>query len=133
MSCLVYLPRDRYNTHVRERISAILKRELGGDTIEYTAKVSESMLARLHFVVRPPKGETMTDEVQVAEVERKLAERRKDGKVEPLVEQQFSAGRLYAVIASRPGQSGRADGYILEGSELEFYIRRLRSAKSKHA
>ena len=62
-----------------------------------------------------------------------LAERRKDGKVEPLVEQQFSAGRLYAVIASRPGQSGRADGYILEGSELEFYIRRLRSAKSKHA
>jgi len=37
------------------------------------------------------------------------------------------------VIASRPGQSGRADGYILEGSELEFYIRRLRSAKSKHA
>ena len=66
-------------------------------------------------------------------VERKLAERRKDGKVEPLVEQQFSAGRLYAVIASRPGQSGRADGYILEGSELEFYIRRLRSAKSKHA
>ena len=66
-------------------------------------------------------------------VERKLAERRKDGKVEPLVEQQFSAGRLYAVISSRPGQSGRADGYILEGSELEFYIRRLRSAKSKHA
>ena len=66
-------------------------------------------------------------------VERKLAARRKDGKVEPRVEQQFSAGRLYAVIASRPGQSGRADGYILEGSELEFYIRRLRSAKSKHA
>merc|ERR1711977_148259 len=55
-----------------------------------------------------------------------------DRKLDPLVEQQFAAGRLYAVIASRPGQSGRADGYILEGSELEFYVRRLRSAKSKH-
>lgn len=67
------------------------------------------------------------------EVEKKLAERRQNAKVDPVVEQQFGAGRLYAVISSRPGQSGRADGYILEGSELEFYARRLRSAKSKHA
>ncbi|WFD29683.1 ribosomal protein S8A [Malassezia sp. CBS 17886] len=75
-----------------------------------------------------------TEEVKKSNnVERKLAERRKDAKVDSLVEQQFGAGRLYAVIASRPGQSGRADGYILEGSELEFYVRRLRTAKSKHA
>ncbi|HET6561064.1 MAG TPA: NAD-glutamate dehydrogenase [Marmoricola sp.] len=74
LSCLVYLPRDRYNTHVRERISAILKRELRGETVEYTAKVSESMLARLHFVVRPPKGETMTGTVDVPDIERKLGE-----------------------------------------------------------
>ena len=31
----------------------------------------------------------------------------------------MESGRLYAVISSRPGQSGRADGYILEGKELE--------------
>ena len=74
LSCLVYLPRDRYNTSVRERIAEILKRELGGETIEYTARVSESMLARLHFVVRPRKGEVMEDEVDVADVERKLVE-----------------------------------------------------------
>ncbi len=74
LSCLVYLPRDRYNTAVRERISAILLRELGGDTIEYTARVSESMLARLHFVVRPPKGQTVDGQVEVPELERKLAE-----------------------------------------------------------
>lgn len=42
-----------------------------------------------------------------------------DGKIDPLLEQQFLAGRLYAAISSRPGQSGRADGYILEGKELE--------------
>jgi hypothetical protein len=39
---------------------------------------------------------------------------------------QFNAGRLYAVIASRPGQSGRCDGYILEGKELEFYLRKIK-------
>ncbi len=73
LSCLVYLPRDRYTTAVRERIAGILKRELGGDSIEYTARVSESMLARLHFVVRPKPGETV-GEFDHAEVERRLAE-----------------------------------------------------------
>jgi hypothetical protein len=42
-----------------------------------------------------------------------------DAKIDPLLESQFAAGRLYACISSRPGQSGRGDGYILEGKELE--------------
>ena len=48
-----------------------------------------------------------------------------DAKIDTLLESQFSAGRLYASIASRPGQSGRADGYILEGKELEVGYWRL--------
>ena len=59
LSCLVYLPRDRYTTAVRERIAGILKDRLGGDSLEYTARVSESMLARLHFVIRPKRGATI--------------------------------------------------------------------------
>jgi len=60
-----------------------------------------------------------------------LAKRQKNAAIEPLLETQFGAGRLYAIISSRPGQSGRADGYILEGRELEFYLRRIRAGK-KH-
>jgi small subunit ribosomal protein S8e len=48
------------------------------------------------------------------------------GKVEAALEKQFEAGRLLAVVSSRPGQSGRVDGYILEGEELAFYQRQLR-------
>ena len=44
---------------------------------------------------------------------------------------QFAGGRLLAAIASRPGQCGRADGYILEGRELEFYQRKLLRRKGK--
>jgi small subunit ribosomal protein S8e len=65
--------------------------------------------------------------------QRNLAERRKDAKIDTLLEAQFGAGRLYAAISSRPGQVGRADGYILEGKELEFYLRKLRTGKQKHA
>ncbi|HET6165753.1 MAG TPA: NAD-glutamate dehydrogenase [Marmoricola sp.] len=72
-SCLVYLPRDRYNTAVRERIAAILKEQLHGDTLEYTAHVGDSFAARLHFVVRPAPGETIGD-VDVADLERRCAE-----------------------------------------------------------
>jgi small subunit ribosomal protein S8e len=43
---------------------------------------------------------------------------------------QFDQGRLLAAISSRPGQCGRADGYILEGEELDFYLSRV-SKKGK--
>ena len=48
------------------------------------------------------------------------------GKVDSALERQFEAGRLYAMVASRPGQSGRVDGYVLEGEELAFYQRAIR-------
>lgn len=61
--------------------------------------------------------------------QRKIDERQALAKVDSHLEDQFSAGRLYAVITSRPGQSGRCDGYILEGKELDFYLRKIRSRK----
>merc|ERR1712032_478738 len=48
----------------------------------------------------------------------KLKHRAAKQKLDPLLEDQFQSGRLLACIASRPGQSGRADGYILEGEEI---------------
>jgi small subunit ribosomal protein S8e len=42
----------------------------------------------------------------------------------------YSLSYASACISSRPGQSGRADGYILEGKELEFYVKKLKSKKA---
>lgn len=47
------------------------------------------------------------------------------------LEDQFAVGRLYACISSRPGQCGRCDGYILEGKELEFYLKKMQKKKGK--
>jgi len=73
VSVLVYLPRDRYNTNVREKFSAILKDRLGGESIEFSARVTESTTANVHFVVHPPKGGTIA-EVDTADLERRLTE-----------------------------------------------------------
>lgn len=55
-SALVYLPRDRYTTGVRLRLIDILKEELGGTSVDFTAWNTESILSRIHFVVRVPPG-----------------------------------------------------------------------------
>ena len=51
-SCLVFVPRDRYNTQVRENIQRILVDSLGGSSVESDVQMSESKLARAHLIVR---------------------------------------------------------------------------------
>jgi small subunit ribosomal protein S8e len=58
-----------------------------------------------------------------------LKKRQAARKIDQHVADQFTAGRLLACIASRPGQAGRADGYVLEGKELEFYIKKMEKKK----
>ncbi|HET8684604.1 MAG TPA: NAD-glutamate dehydrogenase, partial [Micromonosporaceae bacterium] len=52
ISCLIYLPRDRFTTQNRLRMQEILLRELNGIGVDSTTRASESTLARLHFIVR---------------------------------------------------------------------------------
>ena len=59
----------------------------------------------------------------------RVTDRQKDRVIDAKVADQFNQMRLYAVIGSRPGQSGRADGYILEGRELEFYSKKINERK----
>ena len=60
-----------------------------------------------------------------------LKKRNADRVIDPKVAEQFNSGRVLACISSRPGQSGRCDGYILEGKELEFYQKKIINKKSK--
>jgi small subunit ribosomal protein S8e len=41
-----------------------------------------------------------------------LEKRQQIRKLDPHIEEQFGSGRLLASISSRPGQCGRADGYV---------------------
>jgi glutamate dehydrogenase len=61
VSCLVYVPRDRYTTAVRLKIEDILVREFGGTRLEFTARVSESPWALMHFMVRLPESASPVD------------------------------------------------------------------------
>jgi len=54
-------------------------------------------------------------------VQKKIKARQVGRTLEPALDHQFASGRLLAKITSRPGQTGRCDGQILEGPELAFY------------
>ncbi|GGP68454.1 NAD-glutamate dehydrogenase [Streptomyces melanogenes] len=75
-SALIYLPRDRYTTGVRLRLIDILKEELGGTSVDFTAWNTESILSRLHFVVRVPAGTELPDltDADTERIEARLVE-----------------------------------------------------------
>jgi len=58
VSCLVYLPRDRYTGAVRRKMEQVLLDRLGGASIDDSARVTDAVLARLHVVVRMPARQT---------------------------------------------------------------------------
>mmetsp|Transcript_112495 Transcript_112495/g.157771 ORF Transcript_112495/g.157771 Transcript_112495/m.157771 type:complete len:210 (-) Transcript_112495:48-677(-) len=85
------------------------KKKKGGDKAEKKEEKEEVKLSR-HVIAKQKARASKT-------------------KLDTLLEEQFQSGRLLACIASRPGQCGRADGYVLEGEELNFYKRKLEKKK----
>ncbi|QJR11388.1 NAD-specific glutamate dehydrogenase [Usitatibacter rugosus] len=75
-SCLIFLPRDNYNTDVRVKIQEILKRHLNGTTAEFTVMLSDAVLARIHMLVRTSPKETPDYDARAIEAEIAQATRR---------------------------------------------------------
>lgn len=83
----------------------------------------------MQFILGRKTKETTEVAAKSEKTKKKLEERSKDRVIDPKVAEEFSQQRLLACISSRPGQSGRADGYILEGKELEFYSKKIDQRK----
>ncbi|GIG68649.1 NAD-glutamate dehydrogenase [Phytomonospora endophytica] len=68
ISCLVYLPRDRFNTDNRLRIEKILEERLNSEGVDYTTRVGDSPLARIHYIIhtdpKRPLGEVNVEAIQ---------------------------------------------------------------------
>ncbi len=69
-SCMVFIPRDRFNTENRQKVQTILKRALKGDRLDFSVQVGESRLARMHVIVRPRSGSKA--EFDAVEIEQRI-------------------------------------------------------------
>ncbi|MEU4739757.1 NAD-glutamate dehydrogenase [Actinosynnema sp. NPDC023658] len=144
-SCLVYLPRDRYTTTSRLAMQEVLIDQLGGVNLEYSARVGESALARVHFTVHTEP--TRQVEPDTAYIQHLLAEAVRswdDRMVEAVLEEEgsgpateSSSERGQRIAAAFPeaykedfaAAEGLADFRRIEalnrgGLDLAFYVPR---------
>jgi len=75
LTCLVYLPRERFNTSVRLRIQELLRTTFGAHTVDFTVSLSESVLARIYLVAHTwpeplPEYDEAELELRVQEIAR---------------------------------------------------------------
>ncbi|HZT50595.1 MAG TPA: NAD-glutamate dehydrogenase [Stellaceae bacterium] len=72
VSAFVYVPRERYNTELRQRFATILARAYGAEVASFATQLDDSVLARVHFILRTPPGPI--PQVDAASIEAELAE-----------------------------------------------------------
>jgi glutamate dehydrogenase len=72
VSCLVYVPRERYDTGLRQRFAVILEAAFGGTVDSFNTQLDDSLLGRVHFILRTTPGKLSL--VDIAEVESQLTE-----------------------------------------------------------
>ncbi|VVD99509.1 NAD-glutamate dehydrogenase [Pandoraea capi] len=72
VSCLVFVPREKFNTDLRIRVQNLLLAAYHGTSVEFTPLLSESMLARIHITVRTEPGHV--PDVDVTELEARIVE-----------------------------------------------------------
>ncbi|HEY1776912.1 MAG TPA: NAD-glutamate dehydrogenase [Solirubrobacteraceae bacterium] len=69
VSCLVFVPRDRFNTENRQRIGAALSEAFGASLQDWSLLFSESVLVRVHYVLAVEPGDTPTPDTAELEAE----------------------------------------------------------------
>ncbi len=70
-SAQVFVPRDRYNTELRMKIGQELMDTLDGQSLEFTPMLTDSPLARIHYLVRA--NELAPENVDLRALEARIA------------------------------------------------------------
>jgi glutamate dehydrogenase len=93
ISCLVYVPRDSYNTDVGRRIRDILMAAFNGREAEYQTQLGDSALARIHYTISTRVEPAMLK--NLAAVEKDVAEAARSW-----------ADKITDVLVKRYGEAG---------------------------
>ena len=131
-SCLVYVPRDRYNTDIRERMQDVLQSSLGGESAEFNVRLSESVLARIHFTIYTAPGHT--PDYDINEIEARLVETTRswaDNLYDALIEQ---CGEEHGIELFRSYREafppGYRDDYLARTAVID--VRRIENLSSEN-
>ncbi|KAH0509002.1 40S ribosomal protein S8 [Microtus ochrogaster] len=88
-------------------------------------------LGRRKGATLTPEEEKISNKIQSKKIQKKYDERKKNTKINSLLGKQLQEDKLLTCTASKTGQCGRANGYVLEGKELKFYLGKIKARKGK--
>jgi len=109
VTCLVFLPRDLYNTSLRERVQNLLVTEFGATHAEFQPYFSESILVRLHFTLRVQPGTQR--HVESREIEQQIIAMTHDWVAELTSQAEIAFGESQGRLLVRKYAAGFAAGY----------------------
>ena len=69
ISCLVYVPRERYTTRLRRQLQDVLAAGFGGEVTAFYTQLSDEVLARLHFIVKTEPGKPFPKKIEEVEAD----------------------------------------------------------------
>ena len=99
VSALVYVPRDAYDTDLRERISALLEEAYAGRRISFQPRFDAGPMARVHFVIELDPGHPTPDiealEARVAEFSRTWEDGFREARARSSLDEAAKAGAIY--------------------------------------
>src|SRR3546814_9736794 len=72
VSCMVFVPRDRYDTTLRRKLQDILAEAYQGHCANFSTQMSDEVLARLHVIIKTERGRI--PKVDLEKLEARLAE-----------------------------------------------------------
>ncbi|WP_028451163.1 NAD-glutamate dehydrogenase [Chitinilyticum aquatile] len=94
-SVMVYVPRDNYNSDIRQKMIELLREELHGDRVEFSVTMGDSPLARIHFLVHRKPGAPAPAST-AASIEQRIT----------AIAQRWQDGLLQALLASHGEEDG---------------------------
>jgi glutamate dehydrogenase len=128
VSCLVYIPRDNFNTELRLQIQDILLTQFDGLEVVATPSFSESHLARVHFIIRIDSSNVQNYDYEAIEsLVVKVARSWKDELHECLIEKYGDqTGVKYYNLFARSFSAGYKDHYSPHAAASDInYINKL--------
>ena len=72
ISCLLFVPRDRFDTRLRVKLADMIAEAYKGSVAAFSSQLGDAALARLHVIIKTMPGKTPA--VNVDALERRLAE-----------------------------------------------------------
>lgn len=104
MSCLVFVPRDRFNSDLRQRVGDLLAEAFNGRTVAFRTQFGDGPLARVHFIIATKPGEIPDYDTKALEEKLVAASRVWSDELEDALCQHFSE-RGVAVLMEQYGQA----------------------------